>query len=332
MSLKSVFITGASGFVGNAICKYFALQGWKTYGLIRKPEQAQDLALNEVIPVIGSFTDLSFTRKLEHILFDVIISTTEDWSDYVSHFNSIIALAKAVAKPANAAGKKPLLLFTSGNKDTGPSGLPGSPGFTWHDEDTPTNPLDAVAVRSNTVKNVLEHSDDFYVVIVRPALVYGRTASWYGFLFYQAKTGPTITVYGPPETAYHGIHIDDVSRAYFALATRLDPTRCHGQIYTVANDTYDTLGDVVESVSKAYGGHHQIVYSPVEKGNRFHELMAFSQALKSEKLRRETGWKPVKMGFTQGVEQYRVAYDAALEVKDPMVMKMIGFMGMARGS
>ena len=318
MAPRTVLVTGANGFIGNATCKQFAMQGWITYGLIRSSDKALDLALNEVIPLVGSFAkDLSFLSAVKDVQFDVMISTTQDNSDYASHFNSIIALAKKILSPAKAAGKDPLLLFTSGNHDTGSAGPLSSPDFKWHDENTPV----VESARTKVLHQIFDHSDTFYAAVLRPPMVYGRGGSAYGLMLYQAATSDTITVYGDEHTVWHGAHVDDIARAYDALATRSPPSKLHGEIFGASNNNFDTFGQLIPAISKAYGGHHRIIYKPPQKGRTLQETMAFSQAMGCHKIRRETGWRPKKLGFIEGLEVYKVAFDAALASKDPAVTR-----------
>ena len=324
MQTKTVLVTGANGFLGNATAKYFALQGWKTYGMIRSPDHVSDLAANEVIPIVGSYSDTTSLDGIKGVIFDVIISTTEDWSDYVSHFNDIIRLVKVASEAANAAGRKPLLMFTSGNKDYGGSGLHGSPDLVWSEEDSPLNPHPFIAPRANTVSQVFNHSDHFHATIFRPCMIYGRKGSIYGSIMAQAAASDQIVFHGSPDTIWHGIHVDDVGSAYFAVATEVKPEKAHGQVFTVGNDDYDTYRQLADGVSKAYGGK-KIVFKPLDKNNVMQDLTALSQPLRSERLRSMTGWRPRKLPFLEGIEQYRAAFDVAFKERDPAIMKILGF-------
>lgn len=35
---RAVLVTGANGYIGNAVAKAFARAGWRTYGLVRRKE------------------------------------------------------------------------------------------------------------------------------------------------------------------------------------------------------------------------------------------------------------------------------------------------------
>jgi len=52
-------------------------------------------------------------------------------------------------------------------------------------------------------------------------------------------------------------------------------------------------------------------------------LMGFSQWVGSEKLRRDTGWRDRRILFSEGIRQYRGAYEAAVERGDEGLKKMM---------
>lgn len=79
MANKTVLITGANGFLGNAVARAFSLAGWKTFGLVRRQSAEADLWKHEVIPIIGSAASPAFIDSLPPI--DVIAATTEDLTD-----------------------------------------------------------------------------------------------------------------------------------------------------------------------------------------------------------------------------------------------------------
>ena len=53
MTQKTVLVTGANGYVGNAVAKAFARAGWRTYGLVRREGAVGDLARSEIQPHVG---------------------------------------------------------------------------------------------------------------------------------------------------------------------------------------------------------------------------------------------------------------------------------------
>lgn len=78
--------------IGNAVARAFVRAGWTTYGLIRNPRAVALLAAQEIIPLRGSPASPTFIPSLaaENIVFSVIVSTTEQHPDYISHYNDVV--------------------------------------------------------------------------------------------------------------------------------------------------------------------------------------------------------------------------------------------------
>ena len=77
MTQKTVLVTGANGYVGNAVVKAFARAGWRTYGLVRREGAVGDLARSEIQPLVGAVNEGAF-NGLGDVTFDVVVSNTED--------------------------------------------------------------------------------------------------------------------------------------------------------------------------------------------------------------------------------------------------------------
>ncbi|KAI9734554.1 MAG: hypothetical protein M1834_002155 [Cirrosporium novae-zelandiae] len=328
MTNKTVLVTGANGYLGRAVCHIFSLSGWTVYGLVRSQEKATGLALDEITPIIGSSSDLSFlSDKLQDTVFDVIVSTTEDLGNYTPHFESILELVKAVSGTAKKHGKKPLLLFTSGSKDTGESGLEGSPDFVVHDETTPdNNQVKIIAPRTENAPRVFNYQDQFHGVVIRPTPLYGHSGSFYGQLFHSFTTnqpGQSIVIYGDPKTVWHGVHVDDCARAYELLASQFYQCseKVHGQIFLIGNEKWDTVGDIVEGLRKVYG-ERKVEWMTPDPNNQFQTLMAHSQAICADKMR-ALGWTTKKPALVDSIDVYVAAWEEAMRMEDARAKKML---------
>jgi len=320
---KTVLITGANGYIGSAVTRSFVRAGWRTYGLIRKESAIPTLVAAECIPVLGSPSDTSFIAKLaeDNVVFDVLVSVTEDITNYVPHYTAIISMLRALATASNEKGVRPLVLFTSGCKDYGMSPyLADSPGLEPHTEETPIAPPPFAVVRARYSLKTFEHTDLFDTAVLRPTNVYGHDSSFYGFFFITAeeavKAG-VLEVREKPKTILHAMHVDDCGDAYAALAEHylVRPKEVAGQCFNISATEYETLEDIAAALVKEYGISGGVKWGN-ENGegpatNAMRMLMGFSQWVGGEKVRSLTGWKDKRRLFSEEIGVYRRAYELA---------------------
>ena len=255
--------------------------------------------------------------------------------NYVPHFNDTIALLRNVAEASNRDGVRPLVIFTSGCKDYGTTGLHGSPNLAPHTEDSPLNPPPFATDRANYAIKIFDHTDLFDAVLLRPTTLYGLSSSFYGPLFdiaSEAAEKGVLELTADPNSIMHGTHVDDCAEAYVAVA-EANPDVVKGQCYNVSGHRYETLDDVAQALVKAYGIAGGVEYLPAseKKGmDVVQMLVGFSQWVGSEKLRRDVGWRDRRQLFSGGVHIYRKAYEAAVKLKSPGVEKIQGFVELVR--
>lgn len=170
--LKHALVTGANGYIGNAVARAFVRAGWTTYGLVRSSSGFDSLAIEEILPVIGSIDDLSSHAKIASQLpstVDTIVSVTEDLHDYVAHYNNIVALLRTISAISAANGVLPLVIFTSGCKDygVGPH-FADDPNLAPHTEEDPINPPAFLELRATFSRKIFENTDAFSPVLYVP--------------------------------------------------------------------------------------------------------------------------------------------------------------------
>lgn len=320
-----MLVTGANGYIGSAAARAFVRAGWTTYGLIRKASSIPDLAADEIIPLLGSISDPLFLSDLENkgVVFDVLVSVTEKITDYVPHYSHVVALLRTLAEKSNKAGVRPLVLFTSGCKDYGTSPyLANSPDKEPHTELTPLDPPMFVRDRAYGALRIFEHEELFDACVLRPTNVYGHDSSFYGLFFKEAEEAKIKGFWDiseDKETILHAMHVDDCGEAYVSLA-ECERSVTKGKCYNISASRYETLDELTQALTKEYGIDGGVRY--VEKGqptpgfdgtNVVKILMGFNQWVGSERLRKDTGWKDRRQLFSEGIHQYRLAYEVAIE-------------------
>ena len=334
---KSVLVTGANGYIGNAVAKAFVRAGWITYGLVRNQETRASLRADEIVSILGSASDKAFVERCANqtrFVFDVIVSCTEQIMDYVPHYNDTIALVRALAQASNQVGIRPLVMFTSGCKDYGTTALSGSDGLAPHTEDSPLNAPPVLVPRATHAVKIFNHTDLFDAVVIRPTTLYGLSGSFYGPIFdvatKAAETG-VLELTADPKSIMHGTHVDDCAEAYLAIA-EADRSVVKGQCYNVSGRRYETLEEVATALVEDYKIKGGVKYLPEKKNTGVdvvQMLIGFSQWVGSEKLRRDVGWRDKRQLFSEAVHTYRKAYEAAVAQNHGNVQKIQGFVRMA---
>lgn len=335
---KSVLVTGANGYVGNAVARAFVRAGWIAHGLVRSQDSRASLRADEIISILGSASDKAFVERSANqtrFVFDVIVSCTEQTLDYVPHYNDTIALLRALAQASNEAGIRPLVIFTSGCKDYGTTGLDRSNGLSPHTEESPLNAPPVLAARAAHAVKLFDHKDLFDAVVLRPSTLYGGSASFYGPIFNKAAKAAengVLELTADPKSIMHGTHVDDCAEAYVAIAEHADRKTVKGQCYNISGGRYETLGEVADALVEEYkikGGVKYIPEKAMTGVDVVQMLTGFSQWVGSEKLRRDVGWKDKRQPFSEAVHTYRMAYEAAVAQKHSNVQKIQAFIRMA---
>ena len=338
MKRQSVLVTGANGYIGNAVARAFVRAGWITYGLVRNQEVRNSLRADEIISILGSASDKAFVERSANqtrFVFDVVVSCTEQIMDYVPHYNDTVALLRALAEASNKVGIRPLVIFTSGCKDYGTTGLDGSENLSPHTEESPLNAPPFLLPRATHAIKIFDHQDLFDAVVVRPTTIYGLSGSFYGPIFdigARAAEKGVLELTAHPKSIMHGTHVDDCAEAYVALAEHAYRDVVKGQCYNISGCSYETLEQVANALVEEYKIKDIVKYLP-EKASTgvdvVQMLIGFSQWVSSEKLRRDIGWREKRQPFSEAVHTYRKAYEAAVVQNHGNVQKIQGFVGLA---
>lgn len=333
--LQTVVVTGANGYVGNAVARAFVRAGWLTYGLVRSESGSQALAVEEILPVVGSIDDVASHEKIKNQLpptVDVIVSTTEDLLNYVDHYNNTITLLRTLGSASKEAGVTPLVILTSGCKDYGsnPTQFANHPDLAPFTEESPLAAPSRLAFRTESTMRIFDHGDAFAATLVRPTNVHGRTSSYHGLFFEMAaraaEAGEPLVLPSRAGGILHCMHVDDCGDAYVAIAAHADRAAVAGQVFNISAREYETIDGVGEALVAEYGiarGLEFVEPEALAGRNPWPPLLVnFPQWTGSEKLRALTGWRDHRPLFTEALHLYRLAYEAAKGTGHESVVKV----------
>ncbi|KFH42238.1 UDP-arabinose 4-epimerase-like protein [Hapsidospora chrysogenum ATCC 11550] len=322
---RTALIIGANGYIGSAVSRAFVRAGWRVFGLVRRPEAATELALSEVIPVIGTLDggDLHWVDGLleQAKTLDVIVNCLELFPEYAKIYDKIMGLVLRLANASSRHGVRSLLMWSSGCKDYGLSPLHGDPSLVPQTEDTPLNPVaEPIRQRIQTSLAIFKHKDVLDGVVLRPTSVYGYSSSYYGALMDYAaaeatKGEPALRIPVNPNVPMHATHIDDCAEAYVALAEHEDRAAIAGASFNISAHRYETVREVCDALAAEYCFPAGIEFiTEEEAGDWFpkslHFALNFPQWVGSERIRRLTGWTDKRLLFSENVKAHRIAYEA----------------------
>lgn len=291
-----VFITGATGYIGQAVAAALARAGHQVSGLVRTESKASQLEALEVLPVFGSMNDPdSFLRASQES--EVLIHCAAELSP--SHWELDRRTVDALLSSARGAGRPRLVIYTSG------VWLYGDTGGALVDETSPLEPPAAVAQRVGIEETVLgANSGALRTLVMRPGCVYGGrgglTASW----FDSAVREGAARMVGDGSFRWAMVHVEDLAEAY----VRAVEWPAGGEVFNVTDRSRFTVRECAEAASRAAGADGRVVATPPEEAIRtmgaFAECLMLNQHVDARKAVRLLGWQPRHGGFVDGVERY----------------------------
>ena len=286
MLVKTVFITGATGYLGQAVAARMQRGGRTVYGLARSESGAQRLAAHGVRPVFGSLDDVDILIR-EARSADAVVDTAS-----ADHAPSTRALLDALA------GSEKKYIRTSG---TGvyTDLAHGEAGETVYTEDSDHTPAPVVATRNASDLSVLLAAErGVHSVVIRPPMVFGDGASeQLPLLIRQAiRSGKSLYV-GAGENRWSNAYIADVAEAYSLALEKAPP----GSLYNLAAGEA-RMRDIAEAVAVLTGVGSAESCTPETAyavfGKRWVDVaLASNSRVDASKARRELGWNPQGPGL-----------------------------------
>src|SRR5256714_3987300 len=174
-----VFVTGATGYVGNAVATALRTAGHDVYGLTRTPAKAPQLARQEIRPIIGDIGDpKSYADSAEGC--SVLVHAAFESS--ASAVTKDKAAVDALIETGRRGSQPKTLIYTSG------VWVHGDTGGTLVDETTPVAPIKLVAWRPAHEQLVLQ-AKAVRGLVIRPGCVYGGPGGLTGSGFRGAAPG-----------------------------------------------------------------------------------------------------------------------------------------------
>jgi nucleoside-diphosphate-sugar epimerase len=284
-----IFLTGATGYIGNAVLDALVRGGHDVTALVRNNEKARGVAKRGAHPVIGNLADLdSFRGSAEaqdgyiHAAYDS--SAAGGPAIERAALETLIAAAK---RPRTAGGASPaqrFVIYTSGVWILGRTPEPVG-------EDAPINPISHVAFRPAHEKLVVDAGNGHLrTMVVRPGVVYGGGSGMVGDIFKAASNG-LVRVIGDGNNHWPLVYDRDLGDLFARLAASADASG----VYHANDEGDERVNDIVAAIKPYLPVMPDVRHVPIEearaKMGALADAHALDQIVRSPRAR-ALGWTP----------------------------------------
>lgn len=324
--MPNILIIGATGYIGEALALSLLRSGsYTVYGLARSSQKATSLAALEITPILAPDFPSSpgpvLTAITEHHIDTVVVAGGDE--EAASIRDVLLQAGRARLDAASADGSPAVqklgFVYTSGTWVHGSSRERVSDLVAAGAKESPHAPAQLTAWRAEFEREILktEVREVLDVLVVRPALVYGRThAIWSSFfkpVLEAAKAGQSsVQVPLERESRPSLIHVDDVASGLHAAVEKL-PLFSGTGVYPVFDLSSQSEGmqDVFDALAKAVGfkGKVELVGAG---DNLFARAMSTSANNQAERAKSLLSWSPKRAPFVDGMEVYAKAFIASV--------------------
>jgi nucleoside-diphosphate-sugar epimerase len=277
----NVFVTGANGYIGQAVCTRLQVAGHHVAGLVRTQTAEAVVRAQGVRPVLGSLDDLTALADEVRAADAVIDTASADHAEATDTFLAILADTDATYVRTSGTG-----IYTDLAHGTATDRV--------YTEDTEFTPESVVAARYATDERVRAAAGPgLRTVVLRPSMIYGDGASeQLPLLIRTALTSGRSLYVGPGENRWANLHLADLAAAYL-LALEKAPA---ASVYNLGAGEA-RLADIAQGVARLAGlptaesCPPEIAYAAF--GQRWVDVALSSNSrVDSTLARSELGWDP----------------------------------------
>ncbi|KAH7913323.1 hypothetical protein BJ138DRAFT_1099596 [Hygrophoropsis aurantiaca] len=310
-----VLVIGASGFIGQPVAQALSRAGHIVYGLTRSEAKAKQLAAEEVVPIVGEASNPQSWLNIVPTL-DVVIEALGGSADLRTLSVALVKAVGEAAKASRPAGSPKIsYIYTSG------TWVHGESRDEFVCDTTPLlDPVKLVAWRP-AVEQAILTDPTVNGIVIRPALLYGKTASLLSSLFEEASNGK-VSWYGKPGGRFSLIHPDDLADIYVRAVEKAPIIG--GLAIDAGNEYTESVEDFLQKLVQVSGakGPYELVTpsnSPLTDSQMvlvFEEALATSALLRPYLAKSLLGWQQKKPGLVEGLPLYYAAWQAGKDGKE----------------
>jgi len=237
-----IAITGANGFVGSNLCKYFLEVGYEVKALVRIAANVAQLPSQAEIRRVD-YRDSNSLVSLLHDCDAIIHNAGKTKTlNHAEMLHANLGITESVISAVNSLSQPIHLIYISSQAVAGPV-----TGNNPLNEADPPNPLTSYGKSKLAAEKAIQKNCRKSWTIVRPCSVYGCGDRDFLALFKMVKKGLAVQI-GNRDKLLNMIHISELA-AFIGLC--LTNHNAHNQIFYATDGNTYTQSTVVENIANA---------------------------------------------------------------------------------
>ena len=280
--MKTLFITGATGLIGQSVTQHLVKHGYKVLALSRSSRSDQRIQELGAKPIRGDLrTPEAWISQTDfcHALIHLATTFTPD----MGHIDR--GFVKALVTQTRKSTVVKTILYTGG------CWLYGKTGDKVVDETAVFNPLSDFAWMLENA-TLFDHASRIKLRMVHPALVYHETGGCLARMIEDIRLGRAIEIWGNPKTRWPLIHRDDLATAY-RLILESNTERKH---FNAVTEQGIGILEIAQRLVTQFGAQEKFTFlseqEALEKYGSSARGPMLDQQMRSIWLTSETAWHP----------------------------------------
>jgi nucleoside-diphosphate-sugar epimerase len=308
---SKVLVTGANGFIGQALCQKLVADGWSVAGAVRNEASAGKLqgeVESVIVGAVGPDTDwvqaLSGVDSIVHLAAQVHVMRDLAAEPTADYWAVNVAGTEHLAQMA-ASMRVRRFIFMSSIKVNGEGRqIP----YTEYDKPMPSDPYGISKYEAEQRLNVITARTDLEVVVLRPSLVYGpQVKANIPRLFKVINMGiplPLANVRNQRSMIFLGNLID-------AIILCIDHPKAAGKTYLLSDGEDTSTPELIQKVASMLGKPPRLFPFSLTLLRQLAKVAGKSEAVSrlldslsvdGSKICTELGWTP-RVTMTEGLAQ-----------------------------
>lgn len=288
-AVMRVFLTGATGYIGGAVCDALVRNGHSVAALVRPSARAQALKRRGVEVLTGDLSDIVENREAL-TGFDAYVHTAFESSTRGVELDELVL--RTIREVAWRSGRA-ALIYTSGIWVLGSTRGPA-------DEAAPLNPPAKVSYRPAHEQIVLEaNGGGVRAIVVRPGIVYGGARGIVSEMLKDADNG-IIRVIGTGDNRWPLVYDRDLADLFLRLITSADASG----VYHATDEGDERVNDLVSAMSLHVAHKPEVRYMPLTEARArfgaYADAIVLDQIVRSPRAK-ELGWTPTMKSVARNV-------------------------------